>query len=238
MHLPGVEHVNDRRITRFMERIDAALEGDDLQPFRDLVARYESERGLPAIDIAAALARLAHGDKPLLLTESLVERAPREAGADDRGAARQAQRRQARHGSASAPNARTSPSPARRPTAWRSATCTASSRATSSAPSPTRPGLDSQYIGRLTIRDDHSLIDLPPEMPKEILAHLKKVRVAGRMLRMQRAGRARRRARQAAAGRRRPGPGRRASRAGKRPQRPGKAWQEAEAGPRASFRSL
>ena len=47
--------------------------------------------------------------------------------------------------------------------------------------------LESKYIGRIDIRDDFTLVDLPEGMPRELLEHLKKVRVAGRPLRMQRA---------------------------------------------------
>jgi ATP-dependent RNA helicase DeaD len=47
--------------------------------------------------------------------------------------------------------------------------------------------LESKYIGRIDIRDDYSLVDLPEGMPRELLEHLKKVRIAGRPLRMQRA---------------------------------------------------
>ncbi|TXI76143.1 MAG: ATP-dependent RNA helicase, partial [Dokdonella sp.] len=44
--------------------------------------------------------------------------------------------------------------------------------------------LDSKYIGRITIREDHSLIDLPEGMPSEVLQILKKSWVAGQRLRM------------------------------------------------------
>ena len=47
--------------------------------------------------------------------------------------------------------------------------------------------LESRYIGRIDIRDDYSLVDLPEGMPRELMEHLKKVRIAGRPLRMQRA---------------------------------------------------
>ncbi len=47
--------------------------------------------------------------------------------------------------------------------------------------------LQSRYIGRIDIRDDHSLVDLPEGMPRELLEHLKRVRVAGQPLRMRRA---------------------------------------------------
>jgi len=40
-------------------------------------------------------------------------------------------------------------------------------------------GIDSQYIGQISIEADHSLIDLPEGMPKEIFIDLKKTRVCG-----------------------------------------------------------
>ena len=47
-------------------------------------------------------------------------------------------------------------------------------------------GLDSKHIGRISIEDDYSLIDLPEGMPAELLSHLKKVWVAGQRLRISR----------------------------------------------------
>ena len=48
--------------------------------------------------------------------------------------------------------------------------------------------LDSQYIGRIDIRDDHSLIDLPEGMPKEVFQQLQKVWVAGQRLQISKHG--------------------------------------------------
>ena len=36
-------------------------------------------------------------------------------------------------------------------------------------------GLESQYIGRISIMDDHSYVDLPDGMPRDIFQHLRKV---------------------------------------------------------------
>jgi ATP-dependent RNA helicase DeaD len=49
-------------------------------------------------------------------------------------------------------------------------------------------GLEGRYIGRIDIRDDHSILDLPAGMPKELLQHLKKTRVCGRPLAIKRIG--------------------------------------------------
>jgi ATP-dependent RNA helicase DeaD len=45
-------------------------------------------------------------------------------------------------------------------------------------------GLDSKRIGRVDIRDDYSLVDLPSGMPADILQHLKGVWVVGQQLRI------------------------------------------------------
>jgi ATP-dependent RNA helicase DeaD len=48
-------------------------------------------------------------------------------------------------------------------------------------------GLDGQFIGRVVINDDHSFVDLPEAMPKEVFRNLQKVRVAGQPLQISRA---------------------------------------------------
>ncbi|MDQ8204428.1 DEAD/DEAH box helicase [Pelagicoccus sp. SDUM812003] len=47
-------------------------------------------------------------------------------------------------------------------------------------------GLEARYIGRIDIYDDHSLVDLPKGMPREVLQILKKSWVAGQQMRMSR----------------------------------------------------
>jgi ATP-dependent RNA helicase DeaD len=48
-------------------------------------------------------------------------------------------------------------------------------------------GLDAKYIGHIEILEDHSVLDLPEGMPKELLQHLKTVWVAGQQLRISQA---------------------------------------------------
>ena len=42
--------------------------------------------------------------------------------------------------------------------------------------------LDSKYIGRISIFDDYSLVDLPEGMPGELLKQLKNTRVSGQRM--------------------------------------------------------
>lgn len=48
-------------------------------------------------------------------------------------------------------------------------------------------GLEGKSIGRVVIRDDHSFVDLPSGMPKEVFRQLQKVRVGGQQLQISRA---------------------------------------------------
>jgi ATP-dependent RNA helicase DeaD len=83
MQLPSVEDVNDRRVARFKQRIgDVLAKDDELGTFRQLIEQYQAEHDVPAIEIAAALARLLQGDAPLLLRapERRPPRAPFDQG--------------------------------------------------------------------------------------------------------------------------------------------------------------
>lgn len=47
-------------------------------------------------------------------------------------------------------------------------------------------GLESRYIGRIDIQDNHSFVDLPDGMPKDLFKDLKKVWVSGKQLKISR----------------------------------------------------
>jgi ATP-dependent RNA helicase DeaD len=67
MQLPSVEAVNDKRISKFKQRIGDTLAAGDLGLFQQMIEQYEQEHNVPALEIAAALARLVQGKTPLLL---------------------------------------------------------------------------------------------------------------------------------------------------------------------------
>lgn len=180
MALPSVDAVNERRVAKFLDRIDGALAGDDLSVFRDLVERYEREKNVPAVEIAAGLAKLVQGKTPLLLPKPAVpektfiareERPPRP-------------ERPAREPRERGPR---TPLPAD--------VGMQTYRIEVGYQHGAQPGhivgaianeadLESRYIGRIDIRDDYTLVDLPEGMPDALLQHLQTVRVASRPLRM------------------------------------------------------
>jgi ATP-dependent RNA helicase DeaD len=209
MQLPSVEAVNERRVAKFMERISEALGSPDLPVYRDLVERYERDHNVPAAEIAAALARVVQGDTPLLIPAP----PPRRERDEGRGPRERMERREREGGADANPrpfrnDAETAfegdaPRPAReRPVRGERAPApdfpTETYRIEVGHLHGVQPGnivgaianeadLESRFIGRIDIRDDHSLVDLPEGMPREVLEHLKKVWVSGQQLRMRRA---------------------------------------------------
>ena len=225
MQLPTVDAVNEQRVGKFLGKIGAALESTDLSLYRELVERYEREHDVPAVDIAAALAKLVQGKTPLLLQAPPPERPRSER--DDRASHERPPRDRAPRAERPAFEARPPRHAERQFTPPSAAPRSAPDNAgealfgeAAAAPRPHRdapevgmetfrievghmhgvqPGnivgaianeadLESKYIGRIDIRDEYSLVDLPEGMPAELMEHLKKVRVSGIPLRIQRAG--------------------------------------------------
>ena len=191
MQLPSVETVNEARVAKFLEKITTALESSDLGIFRDLIERYEREHNVPAAEIAAALAKVVQGSTPLLLEPPRKPEKPAfEREYVERPGGREASRSAREPREPRAPRPDTGP---RDPDVGME-----TFRIEVGYVHGVQPGnivgaianeadLESKFIGRIDIRDDYSLVDLPEGMPKELLEHLKKVRVGGQPIRIRRA---------------------------------------------------
>src|SRR5579863_3262652 len=68
MNLPTLDDVNQRRIARFKDRMATALSSGASTPYRGVVEEFSRESGADVMDVAAALASLAQGSTPLILT--------------------------------------------------------------------------------------------------------------------------------------------------------------------------
>lgn len=185
MNLPTVDAVNERRVAKFLGKIDDVLAGEDLTIFRDLVERYEQEKNVPAVEIAAALAKLVQGKTPLLLPKPAKPEKAFELR-DDKPRGERAERgeRPKREPREHAPREHGAPEAGMQ-----------TYRIDVGYQHGVQPGnivgaianeadLEARYIGRIDIRDDYTLVDLPEGMPHELLAHMKKVRVASKPLNM------------------------------------------------------
>ena len=212
MQPPSVDTVNDARVNKFKQRITDALAAGGLELFQDLIEQYEREHDVPAAVIAAALAQIAQGHRPLLLAppSTYAKHAPDAIENRGRHAAQEGRRKQG-HPATTEPKRSASPAPAK-------STREGDTQSGEAARRPLRThapeagkrtyrievghehgvkpgniigaianesGLDSRFIGRLSIGDHFSLIDLPEGMPTEIFEHLKKVWVMQQQLRIQ-----------------------------------------------------
>ncbi len=200
MQLPTVATVNERRVEKFFDRVQAELENPGLPSYRDLLETFERDRNVPMADVAAALAHLLQGKTPLLLDARDIQEAPARKfePRGDRSQREDRPQRGDRFERSERPERGERPERApreRTPRAPGDDAGMITYRIDVGHSHHIKPGnivgaianeaeLDARHIGRVDIRDDYSLVDLPEGMPPELLAHLKKVRVGGQQLKM------------------------------------------------------
>lgn len=171
MELPTTEMINDNRIARFQQRITDTLAVEDLGLFYQIVEQYRQEHNVPAIEIASALAKMAQGNTPLLLSNK-----PQRSGDRFEDEPRSKKRHTKR--SRSANELDEGMETYRIEVGKRLDTKPANIVGAIANES----GIDSDFIGKIKIYDDYSTVDLPQGIPDDILRLLKKVRISGQKI--------------------------------------------------------
>ena len=193
MELPSTELLNDKRIAAFKQKITDTLDVEGLGLYQELLESYQQEHNIPAIEIAAALAKLAQGNEPLLLKEPVRQARP------ERGARQEREPRQDRPGRERGERGeRAERSEGKRrdrgPEEGMETFRIEVGHVHGVKPGnivgaiANEAGLDSQHIGQIKIHDDYSTVDLPQGMPKEVFQDLQKVWVSGQQLKISRLG--------------------------------------------------
>jgi len=200
--MPTTETINDKRITEFKQRITETLESDEsLELFADIIEQYRNEKNISATEIAAALAKMVQGDKPLLLKDEPKQK-PRRDDRNPRFEAPEDKRRSMRKPSRIRYNDDET-KPDRKPKRERAP------KQGGHEPKPERGmeryrlevgeihgvktgnivgaianeiGLENEFIGHVKIMDDYSTVDLPEGMPRTIFKELRQVWVCGQRL--------------------------------------------------------
>ncbi|WP_163513049.1 DEAD/DEAH box helicase [Fodinicola acaciae] len=160
MALPTVAEVNASRQAKFAKRITEVLRAEDLSAYEALIESYQAEQEVSPVRIAAALARMVHGDAPLLLAE---DEEPAQAPRPDRPAAGDTETYRIAIGHTH----RVKPG-----------------NIVGAITGET--GLSGNQIGRIEIHADHSLVDLPAGLSPETLRRLGTARIGSRQLRISR----------------------------------------------------
>lgn len=181
MQLPSVDEVNETRLSRFDDRITAALaENERIERFRDIVAHYVRHHDVPEVDVAAALAVVAQGESPLLLEP---DPAPQRRTSDDRGARGDRPGRFDRDDRGDGPERRPRTGGGRMAT-YRIAVGKrhrVEPRQIVGALA-NEGGLSRGDFGAIQIRPDFSLVELPADLPRETLDRLSDTRISGRLI--------------------------------------------------------
>jgi ATP-dependent RNA helicase DeaD len=173
MGVPSVADVNQERVRRFKAAVKHALETEDLAMYREIAEACQKDTGAEMVDIAAALARLSRGGDELFLSEPEPqpqrERPSRER--PDHGERRPRDR---------------SPNPQSdeglRPYRIEVGSVHGVRTGNIVGAIANESGIDVARIGRIRIRDQFTLVDLPADLPEATLDLLKRVRVAGQAL--------------------------------------------------------
>ena len=181
MTLPSTEMVNNQRISRFKQTITDTLARGSLEFMQGILESYEQEHDVTPIEIAAALAKLSMGEKPLLLESE--KKAPREKKSDS--------------GKGEAPFKREGKVKGKARPEKKLAEGMERFRIEVGHDHEVQPGnivgaianeagLDAENIGHIDIRDKFSFIELPEGMPKAVFNDLQKVWIGGQKLKISR----------------------------------------------------
>ena len=203
MQLPSQADIADRRVAQFKQTISDAIESQELRFFEEVVESYQQERDVSLSEIAGALAYLVQKERPLrpATPERTPATAPQDRGAPaERGAEVRAPQRKERKPRGDDPRPRTpersregrkEDMPARLAEGMERFRMEVG-RAHNIEPKhivgaiANEAGLDSQYIDNIRIHDDHSTVDLPEGMPRDVLMHLQKVWICSQPMRLHR----------------------------------------------------
>ena len=196
MELPSTDMVNNRRIETFKQRISDTLAEEDLGLFKDLIEQFQQENQVDTLDIAAALAQQMQGRAPFLLSSKPVTKAAFNTDRSDSIAATKQSRDKPRKvaGGERKPRREQAESKHQELEAGMDRFRIEVGHLHKVKPAnivgaiANEADIDSKYIGRISIFDDYSLVDLPEDMPKELLRELRNVRVVGQRLNISQLG--------------------------------------------------
>jgi ATP-dependent RNA helicase DeaD len=201
MKFPTAKAVNELRTKAFKQKISDTISNLDLSMFQSLITEYQKETETDPLEIAAALAQIAQGEVPLLVSEqeprqerrsdrgsdNRSERRPDRQRADRQGSSRQGTRKERSFDSDKPQQAR--------PRRLKDFPDVEMSRYRVEVghDDDVKPGnlvgaianeadIDSCYIGAIDIYDTFSTIDLPAGMPGETFRILKNARVCGKKI--------------------------------------------------------
>ncbi len=188
---PSADEVNTSRLARFDDRITAALGSEQVSVLRDVVAHYVRKHDVPELDVAAALAVALQGDTTLLLDPNEViatpPSAPASGGRAGGGgkAGGSAPRGNAPGSGRRAPRGDTPPLATYRIAVGKRQKVEPRQVVGALA---NEGGLRRSDFGKIQVRPDHTLVELPADLPPATWKALSRTRISGRLIDLRREG--------------------------------------------------
>jgi ATP-dependent RNA helicase DeaD len=184
MKLPSTEDIADRRVMQFTQQLSETIEAQDLSFFQEVISNYQESHDADPLEVAAALTFLVQKTRPLKPVIHVRERPARKER--EQGSRRERPERGERSQRPSSPR-RGNQTPHRseegmqtyRVEVGRSQGVEVKNIVGAIA---NEAGIDSKDIGRISLQDDYSTIDLPEGMPKDLFQQLRKVWVGNKQL--------------------------------------------------------
>ncbi len=183
LELPTTEVINDKRIANFCQKITDTLAEEGLEFYQKILANYEQEHNIPAIEMAAALAKIAQGDTPLLLSKRPPKREipdhergrQRDRFDNDRPSRNEKNRERSRDRDKKPPRDDNGAEAGQQRYRLEVGHNNGVKPGNIVGAIANEAGVDSADMGRIIIHESYSTIDLPEGMPKNVFNDLKKV---------------------------------------------------------------
>ncbi|ACX86633.1 DEAD/DEAH family ATP-dependent RNA helicase [Pectobacterium parmentieri] len=192
VELPNAELLGQRRLAKFAAKVQQQLESSDLDMYRALLTKLQPQEELDIETLAAALLKMAQGERPLILPPDPAFRPRREFR--DRDESRSDSRGDRRRDPRDSRESRDGDRPQRR------------ERRESGEMELYRievgrddgvevrhivgaianeGDISSRYIGNIKLFGSHSTIELPKGMPGDLLSHFTRTRILNKPMNMQ-----------------------------------------------------
>ncbi len=181
MTLPSAKDINLQRVEKYKQRITDVLENENIKQFIKLLEEYTYEYDeVPPLHIAAAMAFIAQDGQPLFLSEKPIKPAREWKEREPKGrreAVRDFDRRQGKKSLAP---------PSKGMHRYRIAVGYAHGVKPGNIVGAiaNEAGLDSKDIGQIDINGEFSTVDLPKDLPKDIINTLKNTWVCNQKLKL------------------------------------------------------
>lgn len=177
VELPNAELLGQRRLAKFAGRVHQQLESSDLDQYRELLNKLQPEDELDMETLAAALLKMAQGERPLILPpDPVIERRPKREfrERDDRRGERSDRPRRERRDVGDMELYRIEVGRDDGVEVRHIVGAIAN-----------EGDISSRYIGNIKLFASHSTIELPKGMPGDVLQHFTRTRILNKPMNMQ-----------------------------------------------------